>query len=121
MVTFFKKGSQRVIAVESDKELSEDSLSRLSWLFDGATAMKSRKISGKWIGPRVEMITPWSTNAVEITQNMGIDGITRIEEYFKTTSEQPEYDRMLQRLYPDGLTASIFTTTRKPEEIIYIF
>ena len=120
MVTFFKKGSQRVIAVESDKELSEDSLSRLSWLFDGATAMKSRKISGKWIGPRVEMITPWSTNAVEITQNMGIDGITRIEEYFKTTSEQPEYDRMLQRLYPDGLTASIFTTTRKPEEIIYI-
>jgi phosphoribosylformylglycinamidine synthase len=30
------------------------------------------------------MITPWSTNAVEITQNMGIEGIIRIEEFEKS-------------------------------------
>ncbi|MBP3298814.1 MAG: phosphoribosylformylglycinamidine synthase [Muribaculaceae bacterium] len=120
MITFFKKGSQRVIAVESDKELSEDMLARLSWLFDGATPLKSKRLTGKWIGPRKEMITPWSTNAVEITQNMGVDGISRIEEYFKTTADEPQYDRMLQRLYPDGLGKDIFEITRKPEDIIYI-
>ena len=34
---------------------------------------------GCFVGTRREMITPWSTNAVEITQNMGLEGAGRIE------------------------------------------
>ncbi len=121
MVVFFKDGSRHVIAVECAETLSEEALSRLSWLFDGATPIKSKHLSGVWIGPRKEMVTPWSTNAVEITQNMGVPGITRIEEYFKTDSaEDASYDKMLQRLYPDGLNQSIFTINKKPDEIVYI-
>ncbi len=55
------------------------------------------------------MITPWSTNAVEITQNMGIEGITRIEEFHKVGSGEPSFDKMLSRLY-DGLNSKVFTT-----------
>ena len=120
MVTFFKDGSRHIIAVESAAPLSEDYLKRLSWLFDGATPLKSKRLDGIWIGPRKEMVTPWSTNAVEITQNMGIEGITRIEEYFKADSDTPSYDKMLQRLYPDGLNQTVFNIDKRPDPIVYI-
>lgn len=120
MVTFFKDGSRHVIAVESVAPLSEDYLKRLTWLFDGAGPLKSKKLGGVWIGPRKEMVTPWSTNAVEITQNMGMEGILRIEEYFKADSADAVFDKMLQRLYPSGLDHTIFKIDRKPEEIVYI-
>ncbi len=74
------------------------------------------KIEGFFIGPRKEMITPWSTNAVEITQNMGIENISRIEEYFKVENERAKYDPMLQVLYRD-LDQTIFSTDQKPEPI----
>lgn len=119
MVTFFKKGTSLVIAVQSENKLSEQTLEKLTWLFDGAKPLKTSRLKGKYIGPRREMITPWSTNAVEITQNMGIEGIQRIEEYALTTDEVPTMDKMLQRLY-DGLSADIFNITRQPEKIIYI-
>ena len=119
MVTFFKKGTSLVIAVQSEKKLSEETISKLQWLFDGAKALKSTRLKGKFIGPRREMITPWSTNAVEITQNMGIEGIQRIEEYILTTDEVPTLDKMLQRLY-DGLSSDIFKITHEPEKIIHI-
>lgn len=119
MVTFFKKGAALVIAVQSDKKLTNDTISKLQWLFGGAKALKSSRLKGKYIGPRKEMITPWSTNAVEITQNMGIEGIRRIEEYALTTDEVPTLDKMLQRLY-NGLTPDIFNITREPEKIVHI-
>lgn len=119
MVTFFKKGASLVIAVQSDNNLTQETIDKLTWLFDGAKAIKSKRLKGKYIGPRREMITPWSTNAVEITQNMGIEGIVRIEEYALTTDEIPTFDKMLQRLY-DGLSPDIFNITREPEQIIYI-
>ena len=119
MVTFFKKGSSLIIAVKSKEALSAESLEKLTWLFDGAKPLKSHRISGTFVGPRKEMITPWSTNAVEITQNMGISGIERIEEYFKANSSDLKFDRMLQHVY-DGLTPDVFNITRQPEEIVYI-
>lgn len=119
MVTFFKKGASLVIAVQSENNLDQQTIEKLTWLFDGAKALKAKSLKGKYIGPRREMITPWSTNAVEIIQNMGIEGIQRIEEYALTTDEVPTLDKMLQRLY-DGLSADIFKITREPEKIIHI-
>ena len=75
------------IVVDSISELSSETVSRLSWLFGKATLVKAKSVKGFFIGPRREMITPWSTNAVEITQNMGIDGIVRIEEFFEVEAE----------------------------------
>lgn len=57
------------------------------------------------------MITPWSTNAVEITQNMGLTGISRIEEYFPVSSGDADHDPMLQRIY-NGLNQEIFTISK---------
>lgn len=65
------------------------------------------------------MITPWSTNAVEITQNMSLNGISRIEEYFPVESKDAEHDPMLQRMY-DGIDQTIFTVNHEPEPIKYV-
>ena len=119
MITFFKKTSRLFIAVESDSKLSQETIAKLTWLFSGAKHLKSTSVKGTFIGPRAEMTTPWSTNATEITRNMGIEGISRIEEFEKTDDETPAFDRMLRSLY-HGLNSRIFTNTRKAEEIVSI-
>ena len=119
MVVFFKKGANHFIAVETDHRFNENESDKLSWLFGGATPLTSTSLKDRFIGPRREMITPWSTNAVEITQNMGLEGITRIEEFDRTTEEKPRFDKMLQRVY-DGLNSKIFTVAKIPAPIVYI-
>ena len=106
MVLFFKGNSRQIIAVGTQAELSADNISKLEWLFSGAKLSESKTLEGFFVGPRKEMITPWSTNAVEITQNMGIDGIIRVEEFFEVDSEKAEFDPMLQAMYK-GLDEAI--------------
>ncbi|MEG1617159.1 MAG: phosphoribosylformylglycinamidine synthase [Bacteroidales bacterium] len=119
MILFFKTPAQTVIAVNADHSLSSEEIKKLSWLFSDAEALSDEQLSGWFVGPRKEMITPWSTNAVEITQNMGLSGILRIEEYFPVSSKEADHDPMLQRLY-DGLSQAIFQINKKPEPIIHI-
>ena len=118
MIQFFHLPAGTVYAVEVDHALTEDERAPLSWLFGQAAAVDSPEIEGRFVGPRREMITPWSTNAVEITQNMGLKGISRIEEYLPATG-QADCDPMLQRLY-DRLDQRLFTTARQPEPVVYI-
>ena len=118
MIQFFHLPAGTVYAVEVDHALTEDERAPLSWLFGQAAAVDSPEIEGRFVGPRREMITPWSTNAVEITQNMGLTGISRIEEYLPAT-DQADCDPMLQRMY-DRLDQRLFTTARQPEPIVYI-
>ncbi|MCM1027989.1 MAG: phosphoribosylformylglycinamidine synthase [Pseudoflavonifractor sp.] len=120
MVVFFKKGGPRVIAVATDHSFSSQEEEKLSWLFDGARPVQAPIVSGRFIGPRKEMITPWSTNAVEITRNMGLEGIDRIEEFMFTEEVEPEFDRMLRCFYPDGLDQEVFTLSREPEPVVHI-
>lgn len=119
MIFFFITSSKSIIAVESSQGLTQEDNKKLCWLFGNAGMEKEENLTGYFIGPRREMITPWSTNAVEITQNMGIRGIARIEEYFPVKDENAAYDPMLQRMYK-GLDQNIFTTNRQPEPIQYI-
>lgn len=118
-VTFFRTPTRIVATGFSKEALTPDDINRLCWLFGNATPCNENALSGTFVGPRREMITPWSTNAVEITQNMGIEGIARIEEFFQSQEAEPAHDPMLQRVYK-GLDASIFDITRTPEPIVYI-
>jgi len=115
-VLFFRTSSGNVIAVRAEGQLTRDDTAKLSWLFGNASLMEAETVSGTFIGPRREMITPWSTNAVEITQNMAVSGISRIEEYFPAAGENPAHDHMLQRIY-HGLDQDIFTVHHEPEPV----
>ena len=119
MVLFFKTPEQQIIAVDVTHELSAPEVEKLSWLFGRAQLLSETRLDGWFVGPRKEMITPWSTNAVEITQNMGLEGILRIEEYFPVSNAQAEHDPMLQRMY-DGIDQKIFEINKQPDPIVYI-
>lgn len=116
MILFFSATAATVIATEIDHQPNQDEIDKLSWLFGDAKPMDDKELSGYYLGPRREMITPWSTNAVEITQNMGLSGISRIEEYFPTKSLDENPDPMIFRNY-DGLNQQIFTIDLQPEPI----
>lgn len=118
MILFFEL-PEKVYAVDIEGKASVDIIEKLEWLFGGARYYGTKKADGVFVGPRKEMITPWSTNAVEITQNMGIEGIRRIEEFFAIDDIDPQYDPMLQAVYR-SLDQLVFNVSKTPDPILYI-
>ena len=118
MISFFTKDNNHVFAVESEGILSSEIIKKLEWLFSNSSYIPAKIIKSKYVGPRANMITPWSTNAVEITQNMGINGIKRIEEFFSYDDEYL-YDIMTNELYKK-LDQNIFSIEIQPEKSIEI-
>ncbi|MDP1623646.1 MAG: phosphoribosylformylglycinamidine synthase [Bacteroidales bacterium] len=146
MITFFQN-NDLYYAVESREKLGGKDTEKLNWLFGGAECIAEPVLPGAFVGPRREMITPWSTNAVEITQNMGVSGISRIEEFtisdFRLTNNKStvssqqsavgsqqsavtchvsrvtSHDPMLQHVY-HGLDQEIFHILHEPDPVLFI-
>ncbi len=119
MIHFFGNESATVFAVQSQDALSTATISKLNWLFDNAFKIEKSALTDFFVGSRSAMITPWSTNAVEITQNMGIDNITRIEEFNKVSTDFLNFDPMLFQKYNE-LNQNIFTINLLPQPILKI-
>ncbi len=119
MILFFGNATDKIFAVESPKRPLPEIIDKLCWLFSNQPLVETKVIAKTFIGPRAAMVTPWSTNAVEITQNMGIQGIQRIEEFWSAKGEVPVYDPMLFQKY-NQLDQQIFTINIRPEEVLYI-
>ncbi|MFT2011080.1 phosphoribosylformylglycinamidine synthase [Pontibacter sp. 13R65] len=117
MLHFFSSQPETVYALQSEGELTATDISKLEWLFGNATIEQKKTLSGYFVGPRAAMITPWSTNAVEITQNMGIQGIIRIEEFKTVTEDFTDFDPMLSQKY-NGLNQEIYTIHIQPEPVL---
>jgi len=119
MIHFFLSQSQAVFVLQTDKTLSPSDITKLEWLFGGAKCSQETALTGFFVGPRAAMITPWSTNAVEITQNMDMQGIIRIEEFAKVAEDFSDYDPMLSQKYGQ-IGQEVFTINVKPEPILEI-
>ncbi|GIZ09887.1 phosphoribosylformylglycinamidine synthase [Flavobacterium sp. UMI-01] len=123
MIHFFENQSKTVYAVQTNPdtsgEISAQDISKLNWLFANANKIEKSVLTDFFVGPRATMITPWSTNAVEITQNMGISGIIRIEEFHPVTVDFTDFDPMLSQKYFE-LNQDIFTINIEPEPILEI-
>jgi phosphoribosylformylglycinamidine synthase len=124
MIHFFENKSKTVFAVqtsnpETSGEISAEDISKLNWLFADAHKIEKSVLADFFVGPRATMITPWSTNAVEITQNMGISGIIRIEEFYPASEDFTDFDPMLSQKYTE-LHQDIFTINVTPEPILEI-
>ncbi|HKJ06207.1 MAG TPA: phosphoribosylformylglycinamidine synthase, partial [Flavobacteriaceae bacterium] len=115
MIHFFGNNNSKIYAVKTSKELSSSTLDKLYWLFGNRKKIDKEIIDNYFIGPRAAMVTPWSTNAVEITQNMGIEGIERIEE-FNACEKDTDFDPMIFQKYK-VLNQSIFEIDVKPAPI----
>ena len=119
MIHFFENQSKTVFAVQTQNIISAEDISKLNWLFADAHKIEKSVLADFFVGPRATMITPWSTNAVEITQNMGISGIIRIEEFHPASEDFTDFDPMLSQKYSE-LNQDIFTINIQPEPILEI-
>ncbi|NGY38913.1 phosphoribosylformylglycinamidine synthase [Flavobacterium sp. XN-5] len=119
MIHFFENQSKAIFAVQTQGEISAQDISKLNWLFADSNKIEKSVLTDFFVGPRAAMVTPWSTNAVEITQNMAISGIIRIEEFHYATADSDDFDPMLSQKYTE-LNQDIFTINIAPEAILDI-
>ncbi|MGO3184316.1 MAG: phosphoribosylformylglycinamidine synthase [Aequorivita sp.] len=123
MIHFFGNTENTVFAVQTHGTISEDTTKKLEWLFGNQPKIKQSVLSTNttdfFMGPRAAMVTPWSTNAVEITQNMGINGIIRIEEFHHSSDKTALFDAMLSQKF-QKLDQDIFNVDIAPEAILEI-
>tara|TARA_Y100000031_G_scaffold150898_2_gene191107 strand:- start:18981 stop:22769 length:3789 start_codon:yes stop_codon:yes gene_type:complete len=124
-------GSELCFYVDSQGKLSDRELRQLQWLIaetyqSGNTQMEPALTPGSFIeiGPRLNVETPFSSNAVAISHAMGITKIRRIEHsvrYIVTGSQDKAtiladfLDPMTQVVYQNGLLD--FGPTVKPEPV----
>ncbi|MBZ9729364.1 phosphoribosylformylglycinamidine synthase [Salegentibacter sp. JZCK2] len=119
MILFFGDQTTKVFAVETHTNLTAHDITKLNWLFGNTQQIDKSALADFFVGPRAAMITPWSTNAVEITENMGVKGIIRIEEFLRIDKNYHDFDPMLSQKY-EGLDQDIFDIHVNPEPIIEI-
>ncbi|ERJ59237.1 phosphoribosylformylglycinamidine synthase [Sphingobacterium paucimobilis] len=119
MIHFFENPSNTIYGVQSVNSLSQEDITKLNWLFGNAKKLEEQTLSRYFVGPRAAMVTPWSTNAVEITQNMGIEGIVRIEEFQSVPADFNDFDPMISQKF-EALTQDMYTIHITPEPIIDI-
>ncbi|GGH39258.1 phosphoribosylformylglycinamidine synthase [Mangrovimonas yunxiaonensis] len=119
MIHFFGNQNSKVYAVQATKEFTPETIQKLSWLFGNQPKIEQASLDAFFVGPRAAMITPWSTNAVEITQNMGIEDIIRIEEFEAVSEDFKAFDPMISEKF-NGLNQESFTIDIKPEPILDI-
>ncbi len=121
MIHFFSGQSEQLYVLQATQPLSNEDITKLNWLFGETTLLNEQVLTGNFVGPRASMVTPWSTNAVEITQNMGIQGILRIEEFKKVpaVANATDFDPMLFQHY-QKLDQEIFNIQINPEPILEI-
>lgn len=119
MIHFFGNVNSKIFAVQTTEELTSETISKLTWLFGNQPKINAASLDAFFVGPRAAMITPWSTNAVEITQNMGISGIIRIEEFETVADGFSDFDPMISQKF-NGLNQETFTIDIQPEPILEI-
>lgn len=119
MIHFFGDLSYKIFAVQTNNDLTQEDSAKLTWLFGNQPKINAASLDAFFVGPRAAMITPWSTNATEITQNMGIGGIVRIEEFTVVGKDDKDYDPMLSQKYT-ALTQDVFKVDVEPAPILEI-
>ena len=119
MIHFFGIPEIKVFAVQTVNDLTPETISKLQWLFGDQPKIELTTLNSNFVGPRAAMITPWSTNAVEITQNMGIEEIIRIEEFKAVEIDFSDFDPMISEKF-EGLHQKSFDIDITPEPILAI-
>ncbi len=117
MIHFFGDLKTKIFAVQTAQEITPTDTEKLIWLFGNQPKINAASLDAFFVGPRAAMITPWSTNATEITQNMGIIGIIRIEEFNTVTKDFIGFDPMLSQKYT-GLSQELFDIHVEPKPIL---
>ena len=120
MISFFGDNTRnKIFAVESNNTLTKEEVDKLTWVFGEKSIINCNEVNYTFLGPRAAMITPWSTNAVEICQNMGVNSLVRIEEFNKVDFDYSDFDYMVYERF-EKLDQNIFSIEVEPVKILTI-
>lgn len=119
MIHFFLNSGNTVYGVQTEQAFSSEDVQKLNWLFGNAEKLDDLTLNRFFVGPRAAMVTPWSTNAVEITRNMGIQGIIRMEEFQPVPADFNDFDPMISQKYA-ALTQEMYDIRITPEPVLEI-
>lgn len=123
MIHFFGNAKNKVYAVQTSRPLDSEQVEKLKWLFGNQPLLSESAITpsgaAHFLGMRAAMISPWSTGAVEITQNMNIEGILRIEEYQNENHSDFSFDPLLHEKF-SKLDQTLFKTDSVAEGILEV-
>ncbi len=100
--------------VQSSCLLSSESIKKLSGILE-AEVLPGNTHAQKVVGPRREVVSPWSTNATEIAKNIGVTEVNRIERFVAVEGD-PVYDPMVEQLY-ECLSLDMLTIFDKPASL----
>lgn len=114
MICFFGDPNKHIYVVQKELPIAEEDQQKLQWLFGGYPLLRKSFVQADLIGPRISMITPWSTNAVEICHNMGLTDIIRIEQFW--AKDNIVFDPMIHQRFKE-LDQHIYDTKKEPEAI----
>ena len=127
--------TEQCFNVEVTSPLTDDEMTTLQWLlretFEPDQFAESTSLTGAVVevGPRLAFQSAWSTNAVGICGNCGLEKVTRLERSrrFQLNASAPisdaakiafasiVHDRMTECVYDEPLAT--FTTDAAPEEV----
>jgi len=115
MIVFFKNKDHYIYAAVTQTQLSKQALDKLHGLFQGY-AYTTESFTHSYIGPHPTMVSPWSTNVVEIIENIGIESISRVESL---RPQDETFDPLLEFHY-ETIGQHIFDQTQRPHDIQWI-
>ena len=115
MKTLCLADESSVFLLLSDEELGAEAKKRITWVIDLPVEETPLPLRGSFVGPRREMVTPWSTNATDIIESMGVRGVKRVEVFRRIADGDgvPSFDPMLEQVYRD-LYADSLEVTKAP-------
>ncbi|HZJ41687.1 MAG TPA: phosphoribosylformylglycinamidine synthase, partial [Patescibacteria group bacterium] len=116
--------SELCFNVETTQILTGKELETLKWVlsetFEPAKLSSISSLAGEGkvieVGPRLNVATPFNTNALSILKSCGLDGkISRLEVSRRFVGIEAPFDRMTECIYPEPLKT--FSTGQVPEEV----
>ncbi len=119
MILFFGARGKDYFVVETGKKLGQKDLQKLEWLFE-TQQNETETIEGIFVGPRIETVSPWSTNVVEVINNMNLSDIKRVEKYTKIDSKNHSRHDPMTECVIENLTQNIFVLEIQKEPILSI-
>lgn len=112
MTQYLFASDELAYVLECTKKLESKELTTIESLLEAR--LQNSPINGEFVGPKKAMISPWSTNAVSIFQNAGINSIERAELFSRNTDN---FDPMTQEKFTGLSSCSLQGDKHAPEKL----
>ena len=81
LVRFVQGRGSYVYGLWLNRHLDKSAWEKVFWLLESTCTEATKEVHGFFLGPKIDMISPWCTSVLEIIRRMNIDSVVRIERF----------------------------------------